>query len=270
MAQAPAQRPLRQDNAPRRIAGAGNQSGANRTAPRFRRTASWGSPRRLVRSASAADNGVRRGCVRLAPAYQQTSLCAGEIFRPIRTEKTFRIQRDDQLTAVRRRTGAVVVGQRFLAGHIADQRPGQHQPSPPAPSPYVRRRSALRPPTRWRHRWTDCLPYQCPSLQAAGCLRGDAIRFRRAPLRWWPCRIKRRAIRARPAEGDGVGAEQRARTAGRRHPAWLGVQAKATNPCSVSGSMSAHSAEKCTQRLIANAAIPLVRTLSIKAGRAVR
>lgn len=52
--------------------------------------------------------------------------------------------------------------------------------------------------------------------------------------------------------------------------AWLGVQAKATNPCSISGSMSAHSAEKCTQRLIASAAMPLARTFSIKTGRAVR
>jgi hypothetical protein len=41
--------------------------------------------------------------------------------------------------------------------------------------------------------------------------------------------------------------------------AWLGVQASPTSPASVNGSISANSAEKCTQRLIASAAMPLCR-----------
>ena len=49
--------------------------------------------------------------------------------------------------------------------------------------------------------------------------------------------------------------------------AWLGLQARATSPASVSASISTHNAEKCTQRLIASAAMPLARALSLSTGK---
>jgi hypothetical protein len=79
---------------------------------------------------------------------------------------------------------------------------------------------------------------------------------------------KRRFVPPRPAKGDRVGAEQRTRAARRATQAWLGVQASPTSPASVNGSISANSAEKWTQRLIASAAMPFCRAFSSSSGSA--
>ena len=83
---------LRQDKTrPRRIAGAGNQSGANRTAPRFRRTASWDLHAVSFALPPLPITAFAGDACALRLHISKHRLCAGEIFRPIRTEKTFRI-----------------------------------------------------------------------------------------------------------------------------------------------------------------------------------
>ena len=51
--------------------------------------------------------------------------------------------------------------------------------------------------------------------------------------------------------------------------AWLGVQASPTSPASVNGSISANSAEKWTQRLIASAAMPFCRAFRVVGAKSI-